>query len=57
MGDDVAGHAFNCGRVLWSQFGQGEGVKLSDELWLLPHCATGDGLHCIRKNTPSLDLT
>lgn len=27
VGDDVAGRAFDCGGVLWSRFGRGEGVK------------------------------
>jgi len=44
VGDDVTGCAFDCGGVLWSRFGRGEGVKLSDELRLLPRCAAGDEL-------------
>ena len=46
MADDVAWHPFDCSGVLWTQFGEGEGVNLSDELWLLHHCAGGDELHC-----------
>ena len=29
---------------LWNQFVRGEGVKLNDELRLLPPCAAGDEL-------------
>ena len=45
MVDDVAWHPFNCGGVLQTRFGEGEGVNSSDELRLLRRCAGGDELH------------
>jgi hypothetical protein len=46
VGDDVAWCPFNCaGGFLRIRFGEGDRVKLEDELRLLRRCAVGDELH------------